>query len=131
MRKKKFFFKENQISTKNGGLELENQETHNPHYRLPSPPPKSKDNDVVMNAATNNKDFNFVMESPLSRIAKSLSTNYGQLTSNEVRVLFNDNTAAVRDSNQSSNTKPEEVLVCSSNSSFQRKSSLLKTKTKS
>ncbi|CAI9753365.1 unnamed protein product [Fraxinus pennsylvanica] len=91
-------------------------------------------NDAVMRAAANNKDFDFVTESPLSRIAESPSTNYGQLTPKEVRVSFNDNkaeTAAVRGSNRRSNAEPEEVLVCSSNSSFRRKSSFLRNKTKS
>ncbi|KAL2501010.1 Mechanosensitive ion channel family protein [Forsythia ovata] len=84
-----------------------------------------------MSAVANNKDFDFVTESPLSHITKSPSTNYGMLTPKEVRVLFNDNTAAIRDSNWSSNTEPKEVLVCSSNSSFQRKCSFLRTKIKS
>ncbi|CAI9764711.1 unnamed protein product [Fraxinus pennsylvanica] len=42
-------------------------------------------NDAVMRVAANNKDFYFVTESLLSRIAESLSTNYGQLTPKEVR----------------------------------------------
>ncbi|CAA2986613.1 mechanosensitive ion channel 6-like [Olea europaea subsp. europaea] len=91
-------------------------------------------NDAVMRAAANNKDFDFVTESPLSRIAESPSINHGQLTPKEVRVSFNDNTsetAAGRGSNRKSNAEPEEVLVCSSNSSFRRKSNLLRMKTKS
>ncbi|CAI9758017.1 unnamed protein product [Fraxinus pennsylvanica] len=91
-------------------------------------------NDAVMSAAANTKDFGFVTEPPLSRIAESVNTNYGQRIPREVRVPFNDNTAetaAVRGSKRSSNAELEEVLVCSSNSSFRRNSSLLRTKTKS
>ncbi|CAI9758020.1 unnamed protein product [Fraxinus pennsylvanica] len=89
-------------------------------------------NDVVMRAAANNENFDFITESPLSRIAESPSTNYGQMTPREVRVPFNDNAAeTVRGLNRRSNAEQEEVLVCSSNSSFRRKSSLLRTKTKS
>ncbi|KAL2528932.1 mechanosensitive ion channel protein 6-like [Forsythia ovata] len=84
-----------------------------------------------MSPAANNKDFDFITEYPLSRIAESPSTNYGQLTPKEVRVSFNDNMAAVQDSNRPSNTEQDEVLVCRSNSSFRRKSNLLRTKTKS
>ncbi|KAL2522290.1 Mechanosensitive ion channel protein 6 [Forsythia ovata] len=114
-------FNENTSSTTNGGRMLRDSS-----YDF--------SNDPVMRAAANNKDFDFVTESPLSRIAESPSTNHGLLTPKEVRVSFNDNTAdtaAVRDSNRPSNTEPEEVLFCSSNSSFRRKSSLHRTKTKS
>lgn len=91
-------------------------------------------NDVVMRAAANNQDFDFITESPLSRIAESPSTNNGQMTPREVHVPFHNNTvetAAGRVSNRRSNAEQEEVPVCSSNSSFRRKSSLLRTITKS
>ncbi|KAL0325942.1 UNVERIFIED_CONTAM: Mechanosensitive ion channel protein 8 [Sesamum radiatum] len=92
-------------------------------------------NDAVMRAAASSKDFDFVTESPmshpspLSRIPESPSTyNYGQLTPRDVRVSFHENVepAASRRSGE-----PEEVVVCSSNNSFRRKSSLMRTKTKS
>ncbi|CAI9117010.1 OLC1v1018316C1 [Oldenlandia corymbosa var. corymbosa] len=96
-------------------------------------------NDAAMRAiANNNKDFDFGTESPpLSRIAESSPTNYGQVTPRDVRVSFNENNAPEnvrRRSNASGgvrNGEPEEVLVCSGNASFKRKSSLLRTKTKS
>ncbi|KAL1533384.1 mechanosensitive ion channel protein 8-like [Salvia divinorum] len=85
-------------------------------------------NDAVMRTASSSKEFDFVTESPvsqqspLSRIPESPATNaYGQLTPREVRVSFNETTGSQRD----------EVLHCSSNNSFRRKSSLLRTKTKS
>ncbi|KAL3505446.1 hypothetical protein ACH5RR_035287 [Cinchona calisaya] len=96
-------------------------------------------NDAAMRAiANNNKDFDFVTESPtLSRIPES-PNNYGQITPKGVRVSFNGNAAdpVRRRSNASGgigkNGEPEEVLVCSGNSSFsKKKSSLLMTKTKS
>ncbi|CDP07335.1 unnamed protein product [Coffea canephora] len=100
-------------------------------------------NDAAMRAIANNaKDFDFVTESPLSqrsplsRIPES-PNNCDQITPREVRVSFNENVAEPvrRRSNASGgigrNGEPEEVLVCSGNSSFRRKSSLLMTKTKS
>ncbi|KAL3514818.1 hypothetical protein ACH5RR_027535 [Cinchona calisaya] len=100
-------------------------------------------NDVAMRAIiNNNKDFDFVTESPLSqqsplsKIPES-PNNYGQFTPREVRVSFNENVPdpVRRRSNASGaigkNGEPEEVLVCSGNNSFRRKSSLLMTKTKS
>ncbi|KAK4481376.1 hypothetical protein RD792_012263 [Penstemon davidsonii] len=68
-------------------------------------------NDAVMSAAANSKEFDFLTESPSSRIPKV-----------PVRVSFNQ---------RKSNAQSEEVLLCSSNNSFRRKSSLLRTKTKS
>ncbi|CAI9758019.1 unnamed protein product [Fraxinus pennsylvanica] len=85
-------------------------------------------------AAANNKDFDFVIESPSSRKAETLSNNYGQMTPRKVRVPFNDKTvetAAARGSKCRSNPELEDVLVCSSNSSLWGKSSLLRSKTKS
>ncbi|KAI3464759.1 hypothetical protein Pfo_021422 [Paulownia fortunei] len=93
-------------------------------------------NDAVMRAAANSKDFDFVSESPLSqrsplsRIPESPSTyNDGQLTPRDVRVSFHENVEPA--ANRRSSAEPEEVLVCSSNNSFRRKSSLMRTKTKS
>ncbi|KAK6118841.1 hypothetical protein DH2020_047408 [Rehmannia glutinosa] len=92
-------------------------------------------NDAVMRAAANSKDFDFVTESPLSqrsplsKIPESPNTySFGQ-TPRDVRVSFHENVEPA--SNRRSSAEPDEVLVCSSNSSFRRKSSLLRTKTKS
>ncbi|KAG8378009.1 hypothetical protein BUALT_Bualt08G0093500 [Buddleja alternifolia] len=87
-------------------------------------------NDAVMRAAANSKDFDFVTESPLSRIPESPSAAaYGQLTPRDVRVSFHEKIEPA--ANRRSNAEPDEVLVCSSNSSFRRRSSMLRTKTKS
>lgn len=101
-------------------------------------------NDEAMRAIANNsKDFDFVAESPfsqrspLSRIAESPPNNLEQATPRDVRVSFNENVAdpVRRRSNVSGglgrNGETEEVLICSGNSSFKRKSSFLMTKTKS
>ncbi|PIN18013.1 putative mechanosensitive ion channel [Handroanthus impetiginosus] len=93
-------------------------------------------NDAVMKAAASSKEFDFVTESPisqkspLSRIPESPSTNYyGQMTPRDVRVSFHENTEPA--ANRRSNAEQDEVLVCSSNSSFRRKSTLMRAKTKS
>ncbi|KAK4490242.1 hypothetical protein RD792_000902 [Penstemon davidsonii] len=93
-------------------------------------------NDAVMKAAAKSQDFDFVTESPLSqnsplsKIPESPSmTNYGQLTPRDVRVSFHERIEPA--ANRRSNAEPDEVVVCSSNSSFRRKSSLMRTKTKS
>ncbi|XP_047959591.1 mechanosensitive ion channel protein 8-like [Salvia hispanica] len=85
-------------------------------------------NDAVMRTASTSKEFDFVTESPvsqqspLSKIPESPAANaYGQLTPRDVRVSFNETVENQRD----------EVLHCSSNNSFRRKSSLMRTKTKS
>ncbi|KAL6506656.1 hypothetical protein OROHE_022488 [Orobanche hederae] len=88
-------------------------------------------NDAVMRAAANSSDFDFVSESPLSRIPESPSanSNYDTLTPRDVRVSFQESVEPAF--NRRSADEPEEILVCSSNNSFRRKSSLLKTRTKS
>ncbi|CAA0831109.1 Mechanosensitive ion channel protein 5 [Striga hermonthica] len=94
-------------------------------------------NDAVMRAAAKSGDFDFISESPvsqrsqLSRIPESPgpNTNYDQSTPRDVRVSFHESVEQA--ANRRSSAEPEEILVCSSNSSFQRKSSLLRAKTKS
>nr|WGO49556.1 mechanosensitive ion channel protein B084626 [Torenia fournieri] len=87
-------------------------------------------NDAVMRAARESNDFDFVTtESPLTKIPESpnvvtRTSNDDVLTPREVRVSFHENM-------NNSESDNNEVLVCSSNSSFRRKSSLLRTKTKS
>ncbi|XP_060199885.1 mechanosensitive ion channel protein 6-like [Lycium barbarum] len=92
----------------------------------------------------NNKDFDFATESPfsqpspLSRVEESPPNSHGVLTPRDVRVSFNDNlngNGPVRRRSNLSTTGQglqDEVLLCSSSSSFRRKSNLLtKTYTKS
>ncbi|CAI9270426.1 unnamed protein product [Lactuca saligna] len=75
---------------------------------------------------------------PLSRIAES-PNNYGTLTPKEVMVYFRDEVIEPqpirhrRRSNGSGRTSGggEEVTLCSGNASFKRKSTLMRTKTKS
>ncbi|KAL7117614.1 hypothetical protein ACP275_03G082300 [Erythranthe tilingii] len=94
-------------------------------------------NDAVMKAAATSKDFDFSadsplsQQSPLSRIPESptAANNYGPLTPRDVRVSFHE--APEPAANRPSSAEPEEVLRCSSNNSFRRKSSLMRTKTKS
>ncbi|KAA8537466.1 hypothetical protein F0562_027074 [Nyssa sinensis] len=86
------------------------------------------------------KEFDFVTDSPLSQCSQGLSRipespSYGQVSPKEVRVSFNEaTTEQVRRRSNVSGGRcggEDEVVLCSSNSSFQRKSSLLQTKTKS
>ncbi|XP_047322727.1 mechanosensitive ion channel protein 6-like [Impatiens glandulifera] len=67
----------------------------------------------------------------LSKIAESPS--YGQLTPREVRVSFNETMVdeTIRRRSNASGQVNEDVVICSGNSSFQRKSGILKTKNKS
>lgn len=100
--------------------------------------------DAAMKAksSNSNKGFDFITESPpsqqrspLSRVAES--PNLGQISPKEVRVSFNENLnePVRRRSNVSGehrmNAAAEEVVVCSSTSSFRRKSGLLTTRMKS
>ncbi|KAL8211508.1 hypothetical protein R6Q57_005945 [Mikania cordata] len=75
----------------------------------------------------------------LSRIPES-PNNYGILTPKEIRVSFHEEVIEPQPVRQRSNGGSrnaggsdggEEVLVCSANASFKRKSSLMRTKTKS
>ncbi|KAL3639006.1 hypothetical protein CASFOL_016913 [Castilleja foliolosa] len=75
-------------------------------------------NGAVMRAAANSSDFDFVSESPLSQIPER-----------EVRVSFHERVEPAV--SRRSGDEPDEVLVCSSNNSFRRKSSLMRTVTKS
>ncbi|KAL8525171.1 hypothetical protein ACS0TY_014700 [Phlomoides rotata] len=87
-------------------------------------------NDAVMRAAADSKEFDFVMESPQSSLAtipESPSANYDQLTARDVRVSFHEKVEPA--ASRQSNAGPDEVLVCSSNNSFRRKSSFMRTKT--
>nr|GMD43533.1 mechanosensitive ion channel protein 6-like [Ipomoea batatas] len=91
-------------------------------------------NDAPAKAKTSNKGgFDFITESPLSRVAES--PNLGQISPKEVRVSFNENLnePVRRRSNVSGNNAAaaEEVVVCSSTSSFRRKSGVLSTRMKS
>ncbi|KAK4351793.1 hypothetical protein RND71_027311 [Anisodus tanguticus] len=94
-------------------------------------------NDAAMKRMQDNKDFDFITESPysqpspLSMVEESPPNNHGVLTRREVRVSFNENrnigNGSVR--RRSNLSTPEsdlqdEVLLCSS-----RKSSNLLTKT--
>ncbi|KAJ8538231.1 hypothetical protein K7X08_014771 [Anisodus acutangulus] len=94
-------------------------------------------NDAAMKRMQDNKDFDFITESPysqpspLSRVEESPPNNHGVLTRREVRVSFNENRnngdGSVRRRSNLSTTGPglqDEVLLCSS-----RKSSNLLTKT--
>ncbi|KAK4348962.1 hypothetical protein RND71_031717 [Anisodus tanguticus] len=94
-------------------------------------------NDAAMKRMQDNKDFDFITESPysqpspLSRVEESPPNNHGVLTRREVRVSFNENrnngNGSVRRRSNLSTTGPglqDEVLLCSS-----RKSSNLLTKT--
>ncbi|XP_009630158.1 mechanosensitive ion channel protein 6-like [Nicotiana tomentosiformis] len=93
--------------------------------------------DVMKEQWSSNKDFDFVTESPLSRVNEESPNNGGGvLTPRDVKVSFNDhlNETKRRRSNASDGEAgvQDEVLLCSSStSSFRSKSSLLKTKTKS
>ncbi|KAF3641892.1 mechanosensitive ion channel protein 8 [Capsicum chacoense] len=99
-------------------------------------------NDAVMKRMKDSsKDFDFITESPfsqtspLSRVEES--PNRGALTPREVRVSFNENRTGNGSVRRRSNlsTGPglqDEVVLCSSSSSFKRKSNLLAgTRTKS
>ncbi|KAK4718586.1 hypothetical protein R3W88_016924 [Solanum pinnatisectum] len=88
----------------------------------------------------NNKDFDFVTESPfsqsspLSRVEES--PNHGVLMPREVRVSFNENLAdngsIRRRSDLSTGPGLQDEVVLNTNSSFRRKSHLLAaTRTKS
>ncbi|XP_051123931.1 mechanosensitive ion channel protein 6-like [Andrographis paniculata] len=94
-------------------------------------------NDAVMRAAASSKDFDFVTtESPtlsqqsptLSKIPESPSGSNNP-TPRDARVSFAGRVEPA--ANRRSDAEPEEVLVCSSNNSFRRRSSLMRTKTKS
>jgi len=78
------------------------------------------------------REFDIPADSPsaggLSKIAES--PGHGQLTPRGVKVSFNEATEA-EPAQSRSNGVEDEVLVCSSNASFQRKSSLLRVKAKS
>ncbi|XP_052202971.1 mechanosensitive ion channel protein 8-like isoform X1 [Diospyros lotus] len=78
------------------------------------------------------REFDFPADSPsageLSKIAES--PGHGQLTPRGVKVSFNEATEA-EPAQRRSNGVEDEVLVCSSNASFRRKSSLLRVKAKS
>ncbi|KAA8537458.1 hypothetical protein F0562_026855 [Nyssa sinensis] len=96
--------------------------------------------DFSKDATKVSKEFDFVTDSPLSQCSQGLSRiaespTYGQLSPEDVRVSFNEATTdqVRRRSNASGGYggSEDEVVLCSSNSSFQRKSILLKTKTKS
>ncbi|KAK6115184.1 hypothetical protein DH2020_007453 [Rehmannia glutinosa] len=74
--------------------------------------------------------YNFSNDTVMRAAADSASSyNSGQLTPRDVRVSFHESIEP--SSNRQSDAEPEEVLVCSSNNSFRRKSSLLRTKSKS
>lgn len=103
-------------------------------------------NDAAMRSIANNsKDFDFAAESPfsqrspLSKIAESPNVYEQQATPRDIRVSFNESvTDPVRRRSNASdflgggrNGEAEEVLICSGNSSFRKKSNLLMTKTKS
>ncbi|KAL6995927.1 hypothetical protein U1Q18_006061 [Sarracenia purpurea var. burkii] len=87
------------------------------------------------------RGFDFGADSPLSQCSPTglsgiaESPSHGQFTPRDVRVSFNEDAAEPvhRRSNVSGggDRGGDEVLVCSSNSSFRRKSGLLNTKTKS
>ncbi|THG03375.1 mechanosensitive ion channel protein 6-like [Camellia sinensis] len=99
--------------------------------------------DFSNDATKVSKEFEFGTESPLSQCSRpglskiAESPSHGQFTPREVRVSFNEGTSepVQRRSNVSGGVRgaaaEDEVLVCSSNSSFRRKSSLLNAKTKS
>ncbi|CAK9178370.1 unnamed protein product [Ilex paraguariensis] len=95
-------------------------------------------NDVTLARVAREFDFTtdspLSQRSPLSRIPES--PNYGQVSPREVRVSFNETTteSVRRRSNAGAELiggEQQEVLVCSSNSSFRQKSSWLRTKSKS
>ncbi|XP_057490031.1 mechanosensitive ion channel protein 6-like [Actinidia eriantha] len=111
----------------------------------PSPSP-SNTNDVSTNRVwrdssydfSNDKtakvvsEFDFAADSPpLSKIDESPS--YGQFTPREARVSFTEATVHRRSSasTAAAGCGGDEVVVCSSNSSFGRKSTLMREKTKS
>ncbi|PSS31215.1 Mechanosensitive ion channel protein [Actinidia chinensis var. chinensis] len=112
---------------------------------LPSPSP-SNTNDISTNRVWRDssydfsndetakvvREFDFAVDSPpMSKIDESPS--YGQFTPREARVSFTEATVHRRSS--ASTAAPgcggDEVVVCSSNSSFGRKSTLMREKTKS
>ncbi|CAH9073411.1 unnamed protein product [Cuscuta epithymum] len=94
-------------------------------------------NDAAIKAnskARSNADFDFMSESPLSRVAESPTV--GQISPREVRVSFNENLngPARRRSNASGEQRAgagEDAVLWSSTSSFRRKSGLLSTRMKS
>ncbi|KAK6115125.1 hypothetical protein DH2020_007394 [Rehmannia glutinosa] len=93
-------------------------------------------NDAVTRVATKSTDFDFVSDSPLSqrpplsKIHESPSNyNFAQHTPRDVRVSFHESVEPA--SNRPSDAERDEVRVCSSYNSFRRKSSLLRTKSKS
>jgi len=83
-------------------------------------------NDAVMRAAADSKEFDFVTESPLSQQSPLARIPESP---RDVRVSFHEHVEPA--ANRRSNGEPEEVVVCSSNNSFRRKSSFMRTKTKS
>ncbi|KAL3641042.1 hypothetical protein CASFOL_016010 [Castilleja foliolosa] len=83
-------------------------------------------NDAVMKAAASSSDFDFVPESPFSQ--KSPLSKIPE-SPREVRVSFHESVEPA--SNRRSGDIPAEILACSSNNSFRRKSSLMRTRTKS
>nr|XP_016470246.1 PREDICTED: mechanosensitive ion channel protein 6-like [Nicotiana tabacum] len=135
--------KETELSTSKTQLNTNDENAANKIYRDSS---YDFSNDAFMRAQrdnNNNKDFDFITESPfsqrspLSRVLEE-SPNRGVLTPRDVRVSFNENRnghGSVRRRSNVSNFGPgggpDEVLVCSSSSSFRRKSNLLVTRTKS
>ncbi|GFY86284.1 mechanosensitive ion channel family protein [Actinidia rufa] len=78
------------------------------------------------------REFDFAADSPpMSKIDESPS--YGQFTPREARVSFTEATVHRRSSasTAAAGCGGDEVVVCSSNSSFGRKSTLMREKTKS
>ncbi|CAN4123044.1 unnamed protein product [Withania somnifera] len=123
----------------NGITEENSQNAMNKVYRDSS---YDFSNDAAMKRMKDNsKDFDFITESPfsqpspLSRVEES--PNHGVLTPREVRVSFNDKLTGSGSVRRRSNLSigpgvQDDVVVCSSSSSFRRKSNLLAaTRTKS
>ncbi|KAK6118842.1 hypothetical protein DH2020_047409 [Rehmannia glutinosa] len=87
-------------------------------------------NETSTNTMWRDSSYNFSNDTVMRAAADSASSyNSGQLTPRDVRVSFHESIEP--SSNRQSDAEPEEVLVCSSNNSFRRKSSLLRTKSKS
>ncbi|XAR64233.1 hypothetical protein NMG60_11024499 [Bertholletia excelsa] len=91
--------------------------------------------DFTNDAATSkiSREFDFVNDSPISQCSRGgfsrivESPGYGQLTPRDVKVSFKRRSSAA----PSAAAENDEVLVCSSNSLFRRKSTLLTAKSKS
>ncbi|XP_071703540.1 mechanosensitive ion channel protein 6-like [Rutidosis leptorrhynchoides] len=112
----------------------------------PNPNPNKVWRDASYDFSNDNDKFDFgtsdtpsPQQSPaLSRIAES-PNNYGILTPKEVRVSFHEEVIEPQPVRQRSNGSGrtaaggggDEVVICSANASFKRKSTLLRTKTKS